>query len=394
MKNIILKKGREKSLLRQHPWIFSGAIENEDSNISNGEIVDVFTFNKTWIARGTFSAYSQIRVRVWSFDERKKIDSTFISEKIMLAHKMRKDLIGNDTNAYRMFFSESDGIPGLIVDKYDEIFVCTFLSSGAEKFKKEIVDKIKTIFSPKSIYERSDVDVRLKEGLKPEKGLLFGEEPDELIQIKENGVNFFVNIKSGHKTGMYIDQRESRLTVRNYAKEKEVLNCFSYTGGFSVNAILGGAAKVTNIDSSQDALDISGKNFELNNIDKTKYQNICADVFRMLRTFKDENKKFDMIILDPPKFADSKASIDKAARGYKDINMNAINILNKGGLLFTFSCSGLITAELFQKIVADAALDANRQLKFIGHMKQSFDHPASSNFPESFYLKGLIAYSD
>jgi len=312
----------------------------------------------------------------------------------MLAHKMRKDLIGNDTNAYRMFFSESDGIPGLIVDKYDEIFVCTFLSSGAEKFKKEIVDKIKTIFLPKSIYERSDVDVRLKEGLKPEKGLLFGEEPDELIQIKENGVNFFVNIKSGHKTGMYIDQRESRLTVRNYAKEKEVLNCFSYTGGFSVNAILGGAAKVTNIDSSQDALDISEKNFELNNIDKTKYQNICADVFRMLRTFKDENKKFDMIILDPPKFADSKASIDKAARGYKDINMNAINILNKGGLLFTFSCSGLITAELFQKIVADAALDANRQLKFIGHMKQSFDHPVSSNFPESFYLKGLIAYSD
>ena len=394
MKKIILKKGREKSLLRKHPWIFSGAIEKEGSDIENGEIVDVLTFTKSWIARGTFSKDSQIRVRIWSFDENQKIDSEFISEKILHAEKMRKKLIANDTNTYRVFYSESDGVPGLIIDKYDETFVCMFLSAGVERFKGEIVEIIKKNFSPKTIYERSDSDIRAKEGLNQKKGLLYGEEPADLIQIKENNLNFFVNIKTGHKTGMYIDQRESRLTVRNYAKEKEILNCFSYTGGFSVNAILSGATKVTNVDSSQEALDIAKKNLELNDIEKDKHENICADVFKTLRKFKEENRKFDLIILDPPKFADSKANVDRAARGYKDINMNALNLLNKGGMLITFSCSGLIPADLFQKIVADAALDAKREMKFIGHLKQALDHPIASNFPESFYLKGLIAYVD
>lgn len=392
MKKIILKKGREKSLHRKHPWIFSGAIEREDRNIENGEIVEIYSSANQWLAKGTYSKTSQIKVRIWTFDEAENIDSRFIKKKILNANKLREKIIPENTNAYRIFFSESDGIPGLIIDKYNQNFVCMFLSAGVEKFKMEIIETIKNEFQPENIYERSDSDVRIKEGLEIFKGQLFGKELPEFTEVQENGIKLLVDIKNGHKTGMYIDQRENRKLLRDFSKGKHVLNCFSYSGGFAVNAILGGADKVVNIDSSQDSLNLSKKIFELNNISEDKYENICADVFKSLRKFKEENRLFDLVILDPPKFADSKSSVEKAARGYKDINMNALNIINSGGYLFTFSCSGLISSELFQKIVADAALDAKREIKFIGQMKQAADHPVSSNFPESLYLKGFIAY--
>lgn len=392
MKKIILKKGREKSLLRKHPWIFSGAIEKEYGNIENGDIIEIFSSANKWLARGTYSKKSQITSRIWTFDEDEKLDKQFIQKKILNARNMREKIILEDTNVFRLFFSESDGIPGLIIDKYENNFVCMFLTAGVEKFKMEIIEAIKEEFSPLSIYERSDSDVRIKEGLELFKGHLYGKEINNVIEVQENGIKLLVDIKNGHKTGMYIDQRENRKLLQTFSKGLQVLNCFSYTGGFSVNALIADAENVVNIDSSQDALNLSQNIFKTNNISEKKYENICSDVFKSLRKFVEEKQKFDLIILDPPKFADSKSTLEKASRGYKDINMNALKILNSGGFLFSFSCSGLMSSELFQKIIADAALDSKREIKFIRQLNQAADHPVSSNFPESLYLKGFVAY--
>jgi 23S rRNA (cytosine1962-C5)-methyltransferase len=389
--SVILKKAADSFIKRKHPWIFSGAIEKVEGNPPNGETVQIFTSNKTLVGSGSFSPSSQIRVRVWSFDTEEKIDMGFFRRKISLAHSLREKVIDTSkTNAYRIINAESDGLPGLIVDRYSDFLVCQFLSAGAEFYKKMIIEVLDDIFKPLGIFERSDVEVRTKEELQPTQGLLKGTIPNDLIEVRENSFKFLVDIKSGHKTGFYLDQRDNRALVSEFSKGKNVLNCFSYTGGFSIYSLASGAEKVTQIEASASAIELSLKNAELNNIDSSLIENINGDVFEVLRKFRDERKTFNLIILDPPKFTESASQIQKASRGYKDINLLAIKLLNPGGILFTFSCSGHISSELFQKIVADAALDSEREVKIIKQLTQSSDHPVSLNFPEGLYLKGLV----
>jgi 23S rRNA (cytosine1962-C5)-methyltransferase len=389
--SVILKKSADSFIKRKHPWIFSGAIEKVEGNPSIGETVQIFTSNKTPVGSGSYSPSSQIRVRVWSFDPEEKIDEGFFNRKISAAFDLRKQIIdSSQTNAYRIVNAESDGLPGLIVDRYADYLVCQFLSAGVEVNKEIIIERVNDIFKPTGIFERSDVDVRTKEGLQPTQGLLKGTVPDDLIEVLENGFKFLVDIKGGHKTGFYLDQRDNRALVSEFAKGKNVLNCFSYTGGLSVYALAAGAEKVTQIDSSASALEVANKNIELNGLSISSVENINGDIFEVLRKFRDERKTFDLIILDPPKFAESVAQIQQASRGYKDINLLAMKLLNPCGLLFTFSCSGHISKELFQKIVSDAALDSGREVKIIKQLTQSSDHPVTLNFPEGLYLKGLV----
>jgi len=308
-----------------------------------------------------------------------------------MASTLRNQIIDtSETNAYRIINAESDGLPGLIVDRYSDFLVCQFLSSGAEFNKEIIIEILVEIFKPAGIFERSDFEVRTKEGLQPIQGLLKGTIPKDLIEVQENGFKFLVDVKSGHKTGFYLDQRDNRALISEFSKGKSVLNCFSYTGGFSVYALASGAERIIQIDSSSSALEIANKNIELNGLRLSSVESINDDVFNVLRKFRDERKSFDLIILDPPKFTESVSQVQKASRGYKDINLLAIKLLNPCGILFTFSCSGHISPELFQKIVADAALDSGREVKIIKQLTQSSDHPVSLNFPEGLYLKGLV----
>ncbi|MFZ1279355.1 MAG: class I SAM-dependent methyltransferase [Ignavibacteriaceae bacterium] len=391
MITVKLKKNRQKSLERKHPWVFSGAIDHVKENPKNGETVKVISADGKFLSWAAFSIKSQISLRVWSFNENEIIDSKFFKEKILQAIEYREQFVDlSNTNAYRLINAESDGLPGLIVDKYNDFIVCQFLSSGAEFWKQEIVAQLSALLNPTGIFERSDVEVREKEGLEPISGVLFGKIPSDLIEIVENGIKFLVDIKNGHKTGFYLDQRENRKLVESLTNQKEVLNCFSYSGGFSAYTIKGGAIKVTNIDSSAEALSLAEKNLSLNQIDSSKYENVADDVFKYLRKLRDANKQFDIIILDPPKFADSASQVEKAGRGYKDINLLAIKLLKKNGLLFTFSCSGHITTDLFNKIISDAALDSGKTVHIIKHLTQSMDHTISTNFPEGLYLKGLL----
>lgn len=391
MSSVFLKKSADSFIKRKHPWIFSGAIEKVEGNPANGETIQIFSSNKTLVGVGSYSPSSQIRVRVWSFNPEEKIDKDFFRKKFLAASQFRKRIVDtSQTNAYRIINSENDGLPGLIVDRYADYLICQFLSSGSDFHKKIITETLDEVFNPIGIYERSDVEIRIKEGLEPTKGTLSGKEPDDLIQILENGLKFSVDVKNGHKTGFYLDQRDNRKLVSEFSRGKNVLNCFSYTGGFSVYALSSGAKNLTQIEASESALDLSTKNIELNNPDDSKIENISGDVFEVLRKFRDERRTFDLIILDPPKFAESESQIQKASRGYKDINLLAIKLLKPGGILFTFSCSGHISQELFQKIVADAALDSGREVKIIKQLTQAADHPVALNFPEGLYLKGLV----
>ncbi len=391
MKTVILKKGREKSLLRRHPWVFSGSVHSTPEKPEVGETVQVRSAKNTVLGVGSWSPSSQIRVRMWSFTPETEINSSFLRERIKAASDLRNIIIDrNHHTAYRVVNSESDGLPGLIVDRYNGFLVCQFLSAGAEYLKNEIVAVLNDVFEPEGIYERSDSSSRIKEGLNKTAGLLSGKEPPEYIEILEGDVGFLVDVYNGHKTGFYLDQRVNRELVGKYSGGEEVLNCFSYTGGFCVHALKGGALRVTNIESSEDHLFLTGKNVGLNGLDITKTENIQGDVFHVLRAFREEERKFGVIVLDPPKFASSGKQVDKAARGYKDIAMLAFQMLKPGGVLFTFSCSGHMETDLFGKIIADAALDAGREAHIIQSLHQAPDHTISLNFPESAYLKGLI----
>ena len=391
MSSVKLRKGRDKSFNRKHPWIFSGAIDSIKDINTNGETVEIFSGDGKFLGYGSYSLHSQISVRVLSFNPEDQIDKDFIQKKIETAAQFRTQIINLETtNAYRVINAESDSLPGLVVDKYGDFLVCQFLSAGAEFWKKETIEILFNIFNPTGIFERSDVEVREKEGLQQFKGILFGKDPEELIEIIENGNKFFVDINLGHKTGFYLDQRDNRKLLETFSSEKEILNCFSYTGGFSVYAIKAGASKVVNLDSSLEALSLAETNLTLNGIASSKYENVQDDVFKYLRKLRDTNKQFDVIILDPPKFAESVSQIEKASRGYKDINLLALKLLKKNGVLFTFSCSGHIVPELFNKIIADAATDAGREVHILKYLTQSPDHAMLTSFPEGLYLKGLV----
>ncbi len=356
--------------------------------------MEIVSADGVWLARGAYSPQSQIAVRIWSFEQAERISFDFFKDRLGSALCMRESILDQPEPAgVRLVNAESDALPGLIVDRYGEFLVCQFLSTGVELWKPAIVEALAQLTGCRGIYERSDVPVRKKEGLPLQKGVLFGKEPPEFVEIIEEGTRFLVDVRTGHKTGFYLDQRENRRRVAQFSRNAEVLNCFSYTGGFGVRAVSAGAHHLINIDASESALEISRKNFEINAPGKAGIEHINGDVFEVLRNFRDHNRRFDLVILDPPKFADSRAQLMRAARGYKDINYLAFQILRPGGMLFTFSCSGAVTAELFQKIVADAALDAGRKAVIIADLNQAPDHSVALNFPEARYLKGLQVYA-
>ncbi len=386
---IILKPGRERSLLRCHPWIFSGAIQNVDEEPASGSTVDLLSFNKQFLARASYSPHSQIRARVWTFDD-EPIDREFFRKRIRSSIATRNTLhVTRSTDALRLTYAESDNLPGLIVDRYGDVLVLQSLTAGSEFWKETIADVLLEETGLKNIYERSDADVRELEGLPSIVGPLRGS-PITKLPITEHGLKFTINFESGHKTGFYLDQRANRQRVRELAKDKDVLDCFCYTGGFSVNALSGGAKSVLSVDSSADALELCKENAALNNLPADRHATLEGDVFHLLRKFRDEARSFDMIVLDPPKFAPTSAQVDKAARAYKDINLLAFKLLRPGGILVTFSCSGGVDAALFQKIIAGSALDAGVDAQIVEHLSQAADHPVSLHFPEGTYLKGLV----
>ena len=389
---IILHESRDKSLKRKHPWIFSKAIKEVVNEPSNGADINIYDCNNNFLAVAAYSPNSQIRARVWSFNKDEKIDKDFFKAKILKAYEARKLMLEvTAMSACRIIAAESDSIPGLIVDMYNNYLVLEVLSAGTEFHLKEIVAALREVFPEHNIYERSDVEVRKKEGLELRKGVIFGENPPTEIEITENeNMKLLVDIENGHKTGYYLDQRDNRAALAKYCKGKSVLNCFSYTGGFSLYALKGRALKVANVDVSQRALDTAKRNIVLNHLDPGRVKFIKEDVFKFLRNEKAKNNKYDVIVLDPPKFAESRGQLDKACRGYKDINMLAASIMNPGGYLMTYSCSGHMTPDLFQKVVADAILDANREGQIVEYLQQASDHPISTAYPEGLYLKGLV----
>jgi len=387
---IILKAGREKSLLRRHPWIFSGAVECVNGAPVSGDTLPVRSLQGEFLAWAAYNAGSQITARVWSWREEETINAEFFRSRIANALALRRDFkLADESSGMRLIHAESDGLPGLIVDRYGDVLVMQIGSAGAERWCDTCADILQELCNPMCIYERSDSDSRTLEGLELRNGLLRGMLPDN-VEVVEHGLRFKVDVAHGQKTGFYLDQRDNRALTETLARDKDVLNCFCYTGGFSLYALRGGAKSVLSIDASEEALQLAQRNVELNGLDASRAEWQCADVFAALRKLRDQNRKFDLIILDPPKFAPTAAFAEKAARGYKDINLLGFKLLRPGGLLFTYSCSGGISEDLFQKIIAGAALDAGLDVQIVHKLHASPDHPVLLSFPEGAYLKGLV----
>ncbi|MBO7146317.1 MAG: class I SAM-dependent rRNA methyltransferase [Lentisphaeria bacterium] len=390
MYDIILKQGKERSFQRRHPWVFSGALSKIPQGVGNGETVRVLSSQGEFLGYGAYSATSSIAIRIWSFDINDLPGYDFFERKFRAALTFRKIIFNNVLpDSYRLVHAESDGLPGVIVDIYPGFAVCQLSTAGADYFRNEIADALYCVTGC-NVYERSDVDSRKREGLPDVKGLLKGVEPPEFIEFTENGIRFRSSLKEGHKTGFYLDQRVNRQVVSSAAAGcGDVLNCFSYTGGFGLAALHGGAHHVLNVDSSGAALEFACSNAQLNGFSTEQFSVEDADVFQFLRKCRDSRKSFDMIILDPPKLAETIKQRDKAARAYKDLNLLGFKLLRPGGKLFTFSCSGAMDDDLFEKVVCSAAQDANVNFRIIQHLAQAPDHAVSGFFPEGHYLKGL-----
>jgi 23S rRNA (cytosine1962-C5)-methyltransferase len=390
MKKIILKAGKERSLLRRHPWVYSGAISRVEGHPSDGDTVSIYTNQKVFLAHAAYHSKAPIAARVWSWQQDERSDEAFFYRKLTHALKFRKELgLSQFSTGCRLVHGESDGLPGLVIDQYGRILVIQIGSVGAERWREVILDILKDLCDPDCIYERSDTDVRELEGLIKRTGVLWGELPHDLI-IEENGLHFAVDVITGQKTGFYLDQRDNRAKIGTLAKDKDILNCFCYSGGFSVYVRRAGAKSVLSVDSSEEALKLAQRNFALNGLATDSQEWQCADVFQMLRQLRDQNRKFDLIILDPPKFAPTASFAAKAARGYKDINLLAFKLLRPGGIVATYSCSSGISSDLFQKIIAGAALDAGVSAHIIAQQMAAPDHPILLSFPEGAYLKGLL----
>jgi 23S rRNA (cytosine1962-C5)-methyltransferase len=392
---VILRPGRERPLLRRHPWVLSGAIERVEGGPGPGEIVAVHAADGGFCGRGAWSPVSQLRVRIWTFDPAETITAEWIDGRLDRAIALREKLLPAEASrACRLVHSESDGLPGLIVDRYADTLVCQILSAGIEREREAIVAALARRFPESSIWERSDADAREKEGLEKRTGPLHGPPPPDLVDITEGRCRFLVDVRSGHKTGFYLDQRDSRRRLAEHARGAEVLDVFSYTGAFGLTALAAGAARVSSIEASQPALALFARQLELNGFDRSRTEPLQGDAFRVLRALREDERSFDVIVLDPPRFADSRAMVERASRGYKDVNLQAFHLLRPGGILLTFSCSGHMSVELFQKIVADAALDAGRTARIVGRLTQPADHPVALSFPEASYLKGLVCVAD
>jgi len=391
MNSLVLKKGREKSLRRRHPWIFSGAVDKAAGKLAAGDTVDILDGTKKFLARAAYSPKSQIRARVWTFDAAESVDAVFFRNRIQRALALREALpAAKHTNALRLVNGESDGLPGLVVDRYADVLVAQFLAAGVERWRDTILDLLMELAGCAAIYERSDAEVRKLEGLEPRVGFARGNRNASRCPIIEHGLNFRVDVEQGQKTGFFLDQRENRQRVRSLATGREVLDGFCYTGGFSIAALAGGAKRVTAVESSAPALEVAKENLAANPLDGSRMEFVRGDVFSHLRLLRDRNARFGLIVLDPPKFAPTAAQVQKAARAYKDINLWALKLLAPGGLLATFSCSGGVSAELFQSIVAGAALDAGAEARIIERFGAAADHPVALEFPEGEYLKGLL----
>lgn len=391
MIQVNLAKGKEKPVKHHHSWVFSGAIAKVIGQANNGDIVRVNDNNGQFLAYGYYNQASKITVRLLSWSESETIDKDWWFEKIKKSIERRNEGIDfNTTDSYRLIFSEADELPGLIVDKFQDYLVCQFLTLGIDQRKQIIIDALVQILQPKGVYERSDAAARTLEGIAVSNGLLYGTIPNEPILIKENNLHFLVDVNEGQKSGYFLDQRENRAYLANFAKGKTVLDCFSYSGGFSLYAKNAGAKNVTSIDSSALAMETLRSNYEANQMAFASEQLIVADVFQYLRNANAENLHWDLIILDPPKLAPSRKSLPRAERAYKDLNMQALKLMKEGDLLATFSCSGSLTLEHFKQILAWAAVDAGKELQFIHEFGQPIDHPVRSAFPESIYLKGLL----
>jgi len=391
MHTIHLNKDRAASLLRRHPWVFSGAIARVSGQPAPGDTVRIVDAAGSPLALAGYSPSSQIRARVWSFGTDESIDADFLARRLEAAVARRRALLDDrERTGCRLVYGESDDLPGLIVDRYGDFLVCQFLFTGVERWKDDIVRILRERVPCKGIYERSEAAVRAREGLPVTQGVLWGEEPPELVEINEQGRRYGVSIAHGHKTGFYLDQCANRALLARLVAERSVLNCFAYTGGFGIAALQGGASHVLNIDSSAPSLALAADNFRRNGLGADRFDNLAGNAFDLLRQFRHEGRRFDVVILDPPKFAETKVQFKRAARAYKDIALQGASLLNPGGLLVTFSCSGAIDLPLFQKITADALLDAGRQGQILHYLHQSEDHPVGLAFPESLYLKGLV----
>lgn len=387
---LVLRPDRDRSVRRRHPWIFSGAIARVEGRPAAGAVVDVRAADGTWLAAAEFNPVSQIRARAFCWEPDRPIDATFWRERLQASIARRQRLLP-DREACRLVFAESDGLPGLIVDRYGRYLVLQTLTAGAEARKAQTVADLVSLLDPLGIWQRDD-PVRRKEGLPSAEGLLYGALPAEPIVIGEHGHRFLVDLRRGQKTGFYLDQAENRALLAPYCAGAEVLNAFSYTGAFAVYALAAGARHVVNLDSSAEALALAAANLQLNGFATTRWTNLEADVFVQLRRWREEGRQFDLIILDPPKFVTAPEHLERATRGYKDINWLALRLLRPGGLLATFSCSGLVDRDLFQKIVFAAALDAGREVRIVTHFGQAPDHPVLLTFPEAAYLKGLLCH--
>jgi 23S rRNA (cytosine1962-C5)-methyltransferase len=378
-------------VIQGRPWIFSGAVAQMEGTAAPGETVGLRSADGQFLAWAAYSPESQIRARVWTTDEGEAVDELFVRRRLAAALAMRKAIIPTgETTALRLVHGESDGLPGLVVDRYADWLVVQILSAGMEFWREAVVNQLQELTGLQNIYERSDVDVRKLEGLDERVGVISGREPEDGLVIEENGLKFRVDIIHGQKTGFYIDQRPNRAQLEAMAAGREVLNCFCYTGGFSLYALRGGAKSVLSLDTSSEALAQGQANLALNGLPADRAEWREADVFQALRLFRDQGRSFDLIVLDPPKFAPTAAQVEGAARGYKDINLLAFKLLRPGGILFTFSCSGGVTPDLFQKIVAGAALDAKVSAAIVERLAQGPDHPVALSFPEGEYLKGLV----
>jgi 23S rRNA (cytosine1962-C5)-methyltransferase len=389
---VTLKPGREKPVQQGHPWIFSGAIRSIPDAVADGEVVDVRSHDGQWLARGYLNRRSQIQVRLLSWQRNEQIDDSFWQRQLARAIEGRAPLIDPaQTDAYRLVNGESDFLPGLVVDRFGDYLVMQAGTLGIDQRKGLLAGMLLNQTGCKGIVERSDMALRSEEGLDETIGLLAGDAPPPTVEIREGGLRFYVDLMGGQKTGFYVDQRINRQRVAGYCRGKRVLNAFSYTGAFAVHALAAGAAEVVNLDSSVEALTLGEENMRLNGFDPDAQQSVAGDVFEVLRDWWEfENERFDLIILDPPKFANTKRQVDAALRGYKDINLLALRLLRPGGILVTFSCSGLIETELFQKVVFGATVDAGRQVQILEWLRQAPDHPVAITFPEGAYLKGLI----
>ena len=385
---LVLKPGREKSLRHRHPWVFSGAVDRVEGAPEPGATVALVAHDGAPLGWGAFSPDSQIRARAWSFDAADCIDEAFLAHRLERAVARRAGLRDARHDACRLVHSESDGLPGLIVDRYGDVAVMQVLSAGAEKWRSFWPGALAKAAGVTAVYERSDAEVRTLEGLAPRTGPVLGD-PAGTVAMREAGIAYEVDIVRGQKTGFFLDQRDNRALAATLAKDASVLNLFCYTGGFTLAALAAGAAETLSVDTSEEALEAGRRGVVANGLDSSRARWVNADVFAYLRRLRDEGRKFSLVVVDPPKFAPTEKHVERAARAYKDINLWAMKLLAPGGHLLTFSCSGAIGPELFQKIVAGAAADARADLEIRGRLAASRDHPVSIHFPEGEYLKGL-----